>query len=187
MNIPYVMYGFPNPYLSYMPRCTCRYSQPAYGGYPPAPNNPSQFPPLFNHEDKTNLRLFDHGNKPFVVNIHQAAKQNKNFRTTLWTGDYLQVTLMNIGAGEDVGLEVHEDDDQFLRIEEGQGLVQMGDRKEHLTFVKFVKENDAIFVPAGTWHNLTNTGNTPLKLYSIYAPPNHPFNTVHQTKADEEH
>jgi len=91
---------------------------------------------------------------------------------------------MSIGVGDDVGLEVHPDVDQFLRIEEGEGIVQMGDRRNQLNYVRRVSENSAIFVPAGKWHNLTNTGDEPLKLYSIYAPPEHPFGTVHRTKAD---
>jgi mannose-6-phosphate isomerase-like protein (cupin superfamily) len=119
-----------------------------------------------------------------VVNIHEATKQNSTFRTALWTGNHLQVTLMSINVGEDIGLEVHPDVDQFLRIEEGQGIVQMGDTKDNLTFQARVSDDFAIMVPAGKWHNLTNTGNMPLKLYTIYAPPEHPFGTVHGTKAE---
>ena len=81
---------------------------------------------------------------------------------------------------------MHPDVDQFLRIEQGQGVVQMGEHKKHLNFVRNVSDDDAIIIPAGKWHNLTNTGTVPLKLYSIYAPPNHPFGTVHLTKVDAE-
>ncbi|WP_246333839.1 cupin domain-containing protein [Thermoactinomyces mirandus] len=130
------------------------------------------------------IPLKDYGKKPFVVNIKQAAKQNHTFRTAIWTGEHLQVTLMKIDVGDDIGLEIHPDVDQFLRIEEGQGLVQMGDRKDQLDFKAEVYDNYAIMVPAGKWHNLINTGNKPLKLYTIYAPPEHPFGTVHNTKAD---
>lgn len=91
---------------------------------------------------------------------------------------------MSLNPGEDIGLEMHPDVDQFLRIEQGQGITQMGKNKNQLDFSRNVKDDSAIFVPAGTWHNLTNTGNIPLKLYSIYAPPNHPFGTIHPTKAD---
>ncbi|WP_108025385.1 cupin domain-containing protein [Melghirimyces profundicolus] len=136
----------------------------------------------FNQEG--NIELIDYGRKPFVVNINKAAKQNNTFRTALWTGDHLQVTVMSIDVGDDIGLEIHPTVDQFLRIEEGQGLVQMGDRKDQLDFEAEVYDDYAIMVPAGTWHNLINTGDTPLKLYSIYAPPEHPFGTVHKTKAD---
>lgn len=132
------------------------------------------------------LTLKDYGANPFVINIEAAAKQNKNFRTALWTGKYFQVTLMSINVGEDIGLEVHPATDQFLRVEAGQGLVEMGDREDQLTFRKRVNKNDAIIVPAGKWHNVTNMGAQPLKLYVIYAPPEHPRDTVHPTKADAE-
>lgn len=130
-----------------------------------------------------NLRK-DHGPEPYVVNIEKATKKNNTYRSALWTGRHLQVTLMSINVGEDIGLEVHPTDDQFLRIEQGQGIVQMGDFKDQLNYVKKVSDNFAIMVPAGKWHNVTNTGNIPLKLYSIYAPPHHPHGTVHVTKAD---
>ena len=73
--------------------------------------------------------LKDYGSKPFVVNINEAAKQNNTYRTALWTGKHLQVTLMSINVGEDIGLEIHPNVDQFLRIEQGQGIVQMGKSK----------------------------------------------------------
>ncbi|WP_020156574.1 cupin domain-containing protein [Caldibacillus debilis] len=130
------------------------------------------------------IELRDYGGKPFVVNIERAAEQNQNYRTALWTGKHLQVTLMSIEVGGDIGLEVHPNVDQFIRIEQGQGLVQMGKRKDRLDLERSVSEDDAIMIPAGTWHNVTNTGHVPLKLYSIYAPPEHPFGTVHRTKAE---
>ena len=95
---------------------------------------------------------------------------------------------MNIGVGEDIGLEMHPDVDQFIRIEEGQGFVKMGDRKDRLDFQRKVYDDYAIVIPAGKWHNLINTGCKPLKLYSIYAPPQHSHGTVHESKEDaEEH
>ena len=124
----------------------------------------------------------DHGPNPLVADIHKATLNNDNFRTALWTGGHLQLTLMSIPVGEDIGLEAHPHVDQFLRIEDGQGLVQMGNSKENLYFSQPAFDDCAIFIPAGTWHNLTNTGNKPLKLYSIYAPPNHNWGTLHQTK-----
>jgi mannose-6-phosphate isomerase-like protein (cupin superfamily) len=129
------------------------------------------------------IKLTDYGPEPFAVNITEAAKQNNTFRTALWTGKHLQVTLMSINVGEDIGLEIHPNLDQFIRIEEGQGLVKMGNRKDALDFQANVRDDFAFIIPAGTWHNLINTGNRPLKLYSIYAPPQHPHGTVHQTKA----
>lgn len=132
----------------------------------------------------------DYGPNPLVVNIEEVTKRNKNFRTALWTGDHLQLTLMSLRPGEDIGLEAHPNLDQFIRIEEGQGLVKMGHSKEKPDFQEKVYDDFAIFIPAGTWHNLVNTGNKPLKLYSIYAPPAHPRGTVHETREDameEEH
>ncbi len=137
-----------------------------------------------NHLKSSLESRMDFGPEPFAVNIDDAALQNNNFRTALWTGQHLQVTLMSIGVGEDIGLENHPNLDQFLRIEQGRGVVQMGDDPNNLNFQRNVEEDFAIVIPAGKWHNLTNTGNEPLKLYSIYAPPQHPKGTVHKTKAD---
>ena len=128
--------------------------------------------------------LKDYGPRPLVFNIERATEQNRTFRTAMWTGDHLQVTLMSINAGEDIGAEVHPELDQFLRIEHGQGLVMMGYSRNNMNMQAMVSDDDAIIVPAGTWHNLINTGSTPLKLYSIYAPPQHPHGTVHRTKAE---
>jgi mannose-6-phosphate isomerase-like protein (cupin superfamily) len=137
-------------------------------------------------DDYPSIKLTDYGPQPFVVNIDQATKQNNTFRTALWTGNHLQLTLMSINVGEEIGLEIHPDLDQFIRIEEGQGLVKMGDRKDRLDFHEKVYDDFAFIIPAGKWHNLINTGKKPLKLYSIYAPPQHPKNTVHQTKEEAE-
>jgi mannose-6-phosphate isomerase-like protein (cupin superfamily) len=157
--------------------------QDLYWGYPYELNYANQYPYWPSTNDR-NIEMKDYGKQPFVVNINEATKQNSTFRTALWTGNHLQVTLMSINVGEDIGLEVHPDVDQFLRIEEGQGIVQMGETKDNLTFQARVSDDFAIMVPAGKWHNLTNTGNMPLKLYTIYAPPEHPFGTVHGTKAE---
>lgn len=132
------------------------------------------------------IRLRDYGPDPFVMNINDAAKENNNFRTALWTGEHLQLTLMSIPVGGEIGLELHPDHDQFLRIEEGQGMVKMGNQKDNMNFQEEVYDDYAIIIPAGTWHNLINTGNIPIKLYSIYAPPKHPHGTVHRTKEDAE-
>ena len=127
-------------------------------------------------------QFFDHGGRPFVIDINKATVHNDMYRTALWTGKNLQLTVMSIPVGGEIGLEIHHDHDQFLRIEAGQGLAQMGDTREHLYFNQPVFDDSAIFIPAGTWHNVTNTGTTALKLYSIYAPPEHQFGTVHATK-----
>ena len=128
----------------------------------------------------------DHGPKPFVTNIMRVARQNQNFRTAFWTGCHLQMTLMTIVPCGEIGVEMHPDTDQFIRIEEGQALVRMGGCRENLDFQCRLRAGDAIFVPSGTWHNVINTGNCPLKLSSIYAPPQHPRGTIHRTKAEAE-
>lgn len=132
------------------------------------------------------IKLKDYGPKPLVININKATKQNNTFRTALWTGNHLQVTLMSINVGDDIGLEIHPSVDQFIRVEEGKGLVKMGNSRNNLNFQAKVRDDFAIMIPAGTWHNVINTGNKPLKVYSIYAPPHHPHGTIHVTKADAE-
>jgi len=124
----------------------------------------------------------DYGPEPFIVNIESATKQNNNYRTTLWTGEDLQVTLMCIPPCGEIGLEAHHDNDQLLRIEEGCGVAMLGPAKERLNYQKNVCAGHIVMVPARTWHNIVNTGSCPLKLYAVYAPPHHPHGTVHRTK-----
>jgi len=127
--------------------------------------------------------ITDHGPGPFVANIEAATLENTNYRTTLWTGVNLQVTLMAIQPGHEIGLEVHDTHDQFLRIEQGQATVSMGPSQTKLK-VWQASNDDAVIVPAGTWHNLVNSGDVPLKVYSIYGPPQHPHGTVHVSKEE---
>jgi mannose-6-phosphate isomerase-like protein (cupin superfamily) len=140
----------------------------------------------YNNNNTNNgyMGLRDYGPEPFVINIEDAAKINNTFRMALWTGNHLQLTLMSINPGEDIGLEVHPDLDQFIRIEQGQGIVAMGDRPDRPDFQRWVYPDYVIIIPAGKWHNLVNTGRIPIKLYSIYAPPQHLPGTVHVTRAD---
>ena len=91
---------------------------------------------------------------PYVTNVCRKAVQNTNYRTEIWTGCYAQMTLMCIPVYSDIGLEIHEDTDQLIRIEQGMGLVKMGECKDRLDFQKEVCNGDTIFVPAGTWHTL---------------------------------
>lgn len=132
------------------------------------------------------MLLKDYGPRPLIVNIDKATRQNNTFRTALWTGSHFQVTLMSINVGDDIGLEIHPDTDQFIRIEDGQGIVKMGRSKENLNFEANAYDDFAIMIPAGFWHNIINTGNKPLKVYAIYAPPEHPHSIVHATKSDAE-
>jgi mannose-6-phosphate isomerase-like protein (cupin superfamily) len=128
----------------------------------------------------------DFGMEPFVVNLSAAAEENPFYRRTLWTGRYLQLTLMSIPTCGEIGQEIHPNTDQFLRVESGCGTVFMGQERNRFTFRRQVHDGDAIFIPAGTWHNVVNTGNSALKLYSVYAPPQHPRGTLHRTKADSD-
>lgn len=136
----------------------------------------------YQNEEECNME--DFGPQPFVADIEKVTLCNPNFRTALWTGEHLQVTLMHIPVGGEIGLEIHPHLDQFLRIEKGMGLVKMGQSMQSLDYQKEVLEGYAVLIPASTWHNLINTGSEPIKLYSIYAPPQHPHGTVHKTKAE---
>ena len=126
----------------------------------------------------------DLGVQPSVINIHNEVLRNDNFRTAIWTGKYLQVTVMSIPVGGEIGLEMHDNLDQVIKIESGCANVYMGNTKQCVKFVQKANANDAIVIPAGTWHNVVNACACPLKVYSVYAPPKHPFGTVHQTKLD---
>ncbi len=143
-------------------------------------------------DDAAVVEFRDFGAEPTVIDIERYTLANDNFRTALWTGGNLQLTLMSIPAGGEVGLECHDGIDQFLRVESGCGRVEMGDSRERLDFVREAGEDFAIIVPAGKWHNITNTGDEPLKVYSIYAPAEHAHGTVHRTyeeamQAEAEH
>ena len=128
----------------------------------------------------------DFGPCPYVTNIEEATLANPFFRRALWTGEHLQLTLMCIPPGGEIGLEMHPNLDQFLRLEQGEGKVMMGASKKCLQFQRKVEDAYVVFIPAGTWHNLINTGDKPIKLYSIYAPVQHPAGTIHCTKADSD-
>jgi len=128
--------------------------------------------------------MVDHGPEPFVTDIEAATLGNGAFRTTLWTGTHLQLTLMCLQPEEEIGLEVHHDIDQFLRVEQGAGRVVMGPTRDDLSFKRELADDDVVLVPAGWWHNVTNTGSGPLRLYSVYGPAEHEPGTVHLTKAE---
>jgi mannose-6-phosphate isomerase-like protein (cupin superfamily) len=120
----------------------------------------------------------------WVGDIERATLENETFRTVLHTGEHLQLTVMRLGPREDIGREAHPHLDQFLRIESGSGRVEFGRTEDAVEEAHDVADDWAIIVPAGVWHNVVNTGEGDLKLYSIYAPPEHPDGTVHRTKAD---
>ena len=116
--------------------------------------------------------------KGWVGDIEAETLGNANFRTTLFTGQQLQLTVMTIGPGEEIGRETHDGTDQFIRVEEGRATVEIAGETQH------VEADWAVIIPAGSPHNVINDGDGPLKLYSLYAPPEHPANTVHATKAE---
>ena len=123
--------------------------------------------------------------KGFVADIEKLTEENTDFRRVLYTGKHVQLVLMSLKPGEEIGAEVHEDRDQFFRVEKGNGEVEIDGVRTA------VKSDEAIIVPAGARHNLVNTGSEPLQVYTLYGPPEHKEGTVHVTKADadahEEH
>ncbi len=114
----------------------------------------------------------------FVDNIEKLTKENDNFRKVLFTGEHMQLVLMTLLPGEDIGMEVHNNVDQFFRVDAGHGKVIMNGQEQE------IEDGFAVVVPAGTEHDIVNTGDEPLRLYTVYAPPNHPDGTVHATKAE---
>jgi mannose-6-phosphate isomerase-like protein (cupin superfamily) len=128
-------------------------------------------------------RINDIGPQPQSFDIERATRENEDYRSVAWSGRYLQVTLMSIPVGGDIGLEAHPETDQFLRLDAGTGRVQMGATKDSLTFDREVADGWCVLVPAGTWHNITNTGTSPLQVYAVYAPAHHRPGKVQETFA----
>lgn len=116
--------------------------------------------------------------EPRVIDVKQAAKDNTDFRRVLFTGPQSQLVLMALAPGEDIGSEVHANVDQMLYIVKGQGVAQLGSAKRPF------EKGAVVCVPAGTTHNVINSGAEPLKLFTIYSPPQHAPETVHHTKLD---
>jgi len=118
----------------------------------------------------------------YVGHIEKQTLENTCFRRVLFTGKHAQLVVMSLGPGEEIGDEVHQDVDQFFRIEQGEARFVFNEGQDHP-----VREGDVVVVPAGTYHNVINTSQTvPLKLSTLYSPPNHPEGTVHKTKAEAE-
>lgn len=118
--------------------------------------------------------------KGYLANIEHLTEENSNFRNVLYTGKHLQLVLMTLTPGESIGRETHASNDQFFRIEQGTGALVIDG------VTRPFKDGDGIIVPAGAVHNLTNTGDAPLRLYTIYGPPNHIDALVQATKAEAE-
>ena len=132
------------------------------------------------------MTIDDIGPRPGAFDIESETKENSNYRTVAWTGKYLQVTLMSIEPGASIGLEVHPDTDQFLRLDAGSGTCVMGPAKDNLDFEQEVSDGWAIQVPAGVWHDVINTGDEPMRLYAIYAPVHHAPGLKQATAEDAE-
>ncbi len=118
--------------------------------------------------------------KGYIASIEDLTTENDNFRRVLYTGMHLQLVLMALKPGEDIGAETHATHDQFFRVETGRGEITIDGTSTA------VKDGDGIVVPAGARHNLKNTGDTPMRLYTLYGPPNHVDKLVEQSKADAE-
>lgn len=123
----------------------------------------------------------DSGPERQAFDLETETIQNLNYRSVRWSGRYLQLSLMSIPPGSDIGLEKHAETDQFIRLDGGRGRVQMGPQKNQLTFDREVSDGWCVLVPAGTWHNITNIGQDPMQLYTIYAPAHHKPGTTHST------
>ena len=124
----------------------------------------------------------EHGGDVYTLNVEKSANKNYNFRESVWTGKYLQMTLMSIASSSDIGVEMHKDTDQYIRIEHGYALLLTGCDENHLNDRQRLCKGDAVFVPAGTWHNIVNIGRCTLKVSSVYAPPHHPRCTLQPNK-----
>lgn len=134
-----------------------------------------------NKTEKVKENHGDMGMKPWVLDIEKATIENTNYRQAEWTGKYMQMVFMSLEPGEVIDLEVHNNHDQFIRIEQGEARVLMGKTKQELDFDEKVYDDWAVFIPGGYWHKVINTGDEPLKLYTIYAPPEHEAGTVNKT------
>lgn len=120
----------------------------------------------------------------WVGDIEQATLGNRTFRTVLFTGSHLQLTVMRLAAGEEIGRERHAHLDQFIRVEAGRARLELGASADVVDETYDLGEDWAVIVPAGTWHNVLNDGVDEVKLYSLYAPPEHASGTIHRAKAD---
>lgn len=116
--------------------------------------------------------------KGYIEDIEDRTEDNRDFRRVVYTGKHLQLVLMSIPIDGEIGEEIHDDGDQFFRVEEGEGEVIIDGRTTR------IESGSAIVIPAGARHNIINTSDEPLKLYTLYGPPHHADGTVHRTKAE---
>jgi mannose-6-phosphate isomerase-like protein (cupin superfamily) len=116
--------------------------------------------------------------KAFIADIEDRTEANSDFRHVIYTGPHMQLVLMALEPGEEIGEEVHEGTDQFFRVEDGKGEIWIDGQKTP------IESDTGIVIPAGTRHNIRNTGRKPLRMYTLYAPPQHPDGTIHRTRAE---
>lgn len=122
----------------------------------------------------------------WVGDIERETLENDTFRTVLFTGEHAQLTVMRLAPGEEIGRERHDGIDQFIRIEKGEGRLELARSEDGADETHDVRADWAMIIPAGVWHNVVNTGPGELKLYSLYTPPEHRPDTVHRTKAESD-
>lgn len=132
---------------------------------------------MFSVGDRLRNGYYDTG--VTTPDVRKYTSSESHSETTIWTDMSLQATFILVQVGGEIGLDVYPNLDQFIRFKHGQGKVMMGDDEVTLSFIQPVSGECSVFIPAGKWHNIVNTGNTPLKLFSIYAPPEHPVDIIH--------
>lgn len=141
---------------------------------------PAGTPALIANNGESERKGEEMGKKPWVFDIEKETLENPHYRAVKWTGKYMQLVFMSLEPGEIIDLEIHEDHDQFIRIEKGKARILMGKTEDALTFDEEAVDDFAVLVPAGYWHEVRNIGDSALKLYTLYAPPEHAPGLIHE-------
>ena len=128
----------------------------------------------------------DRGGEALILPLARYVLQNDDFRRMLYTGEHLQLAEMCVGVGDHIGPEIHAQTDQMLCILEGSAVVYTGTSAEDATLIGTAARGDAVVIPAGTFHDLINAGRIPLRLFTVYAPPQHPFGTVVKARPSDD-
>lgn len=136
--------------------------------------------------NRNSIEPSDRGGEALILPLGQYVLRNDAFRRALYTGEHLQLTEMCVAVGDHIGAESHSQTDQMICIVEGEAAVYVGTNPQDATLIGTASGGDAILIPAGTFHDLLNAGRTPLRLFSVYAPPSHPYGTVEQTRPTED-
>ena len=136
--------------------------------------------------NKIPIEPSDRGGEALILPLGRYVTENNDYRRVLYTGEHLQLAEMCIPVGDHIGGEKHPTTDQLLSVLEGVGAVYVGTGSEDATLIGTASHGDVILIPAGYFHDLVNVGRSPLRLFSVYAPPEHPFGTVRKTRPREE-